>query len=86
VCPQNAFEKIVISSDETGLAALPGRSGCFSRSTCLKRSSTPSEDKKDPEIDENKMLNPTVDVEDIDKTKNYFESCRLCEFACPVGS
>ena len=37
VCPQNAFEKIVISSDETGLAALPGRSGCFSRSACLNQ-------------------------------------------------
>jgi epoxyqueuosine reductase len=71
-CPQNAFEKIVISSAETGLASLPGRSGCFSRSTCLNRSSTPSADDDDSEIHENKMLNPVVDVEDIDKTNNYF--------------
>jgi epoxyqueuosine reductase len=82
-CPQDAFEKIVISSAETGLTSLPGRSGCYSRSTCLIQSSNYDEESA---IDENKMLNPAVDVEDIDKTKNYFESCRLCEFACPVGS
>ena len=85
-CPQNAFEKIVISSAETGIASLPGRSGCYSRSTCLIQSSQSSEDDEDSGIDENEMLNPAVDVEDIDKTKNYYESCRLCEFACPVGN
>jgi epoxyqueuosine reductase len=86
-CPQKAFEKIVISSAETGLAPLPGRSGCFSRSACLIQSSVYTKDDEDSGIDENKMLNPAIyDVEDIDKTKNYFESCRLCEFACPVGS
>ncbi len=85
-CPQNAFEKIVFSSAETGLASLPGRSGCYSRSACLIQSSQSNKDDEDSGIDENKMLNPAVDVEDIDKTKNYFESCRLCEFACPVGS
>ena len=54
--------------------------------TSLIQSSLYSKDDEDSGIDENKMLNPAVDVEDIDKTKNYFESCRLCEFACPVGS
>ncbi len=41
---------------------------------------------EDSGIDENAMLNPAVDVEDIEKTKHYFESCRWCELACPVGS
>jgi epoxyqueuosine reductase len=85
-CPQNAFEKIVISSAETGLASLPGRSGCYSRSTCLIQSSKSSNDDEDSRIDENKMLDLSVDLEDIDKTKNYFETCRLCDLACPVGS
>jgi epoxyqueuosine reductase len=85
-CPQNAFDKIVISSTETGLASLPGRSGCFSRFACSMQSSTYSEDDQDSGVDENEMLDPTVDVEDIDKTKINFKSCRQCEFACPVGS
>jgi epoxyqueuosine reductase len=85
-CPQNAYEKIVISSAETGLTSLPGRSGCFSRSACLNRSTASIKYDEDSGIDENEMLVPAIDVEDIDKTKNYFESCRLCEFACPVGS
>jgi epoxyqueuosine reductase len=80
-CPQNAFEKIVISSAETGLASLPGRSGCYSRSTCLLQS-TPDEDS---EIDENRKLDPAIDVEDIG-TKYDFKSCRQCELVCPVGS
>jgi len=85
-CPQNAFEKIVISSAETGLASLPGRSGCYSRSACLNRPIPYSKYDEDSGINENEMLVPAMDVEDIDKTKNYFKSCRLCEFACPVGS
>jgi epoxyqueuosine reductase len=85
-CPQNAFEKIVISSAETGLASLPGRSGCYSRSTCLIQSSQSSKYDEDSRIDENEMLNPAIDVEDIDKTLHYLESCRRCELACPVGS
>ena len=84
-CPQNAFEKIVFSSAETGSASLPGRSGCFSRSTCLIESSAFIKDDEDSGIDENKMF-PAVDVEDIDRTKNYFETCRQCDLACPVGS
>jgi len=84
-CPQNAFEKIVISSAETGFASLPGRNGCYSRSTCMIQSSKSGKDDEDSGIDENKM-SPAVDVEDIDNTKNYFETCRLCDLACPVGS
>jgi hypothetical protein len=49
-------------------------------------SSAFSKDDEDSEIDENKMLDPAIDVEDINKTTHYFKSCRLCEFACPVGS
>ena len=71
-CPQNAFEKIVISSAETGLASLPGRSGCFSRSSCLNRPIPYSKYDEDSGIDENEMLVPAIDVEDIDKTTHYF--------------
>ena len=34
VCPQNAFDRIVLSSVETGMYTLPGRDGCFSRAKC----------------------------------------------------
>ena len=50
------------------------------------QSSKSSNDDEDSRIDENKMLDLSVDLEDIDKTKNYFETCRLCDLACPVGS
>ena len=84
-CPQNAFEKIVISSAETGLASLPGRSGCYSRSTCLIQSILYSKDDEDAAIDENEILDPAIDVEDIVKTEHYFKSCRQCELSCPIG-
>jgi hypothetical protein len=57
-----------------------------SRSACLIQSSQSNKDDEDSGIDENKMLDPAIDVEDIDKTKQYFKSCRQCELACPVGS
>jgi len=82
-CPQNAFENIVISSVETGVASLPGRSGCYSRSTCLIQLDKNDEDSG---IDDNEMLDPAIDVEDIGKTKHYIKSCRRCELSCPVGS
>ena len=50
------------------------------------QSSLYSKDAEDAAIDENKMLDPAIDVEDIDKTTQYFKSCRQCELACPVGS
>jgi len=49
------------------------------------QSSKCGKDDEDSGIDENKM-SPAVDAEDIDNTKNYFETCRLCDLACPVGS
>jgi hypothetical protein len=49
-------------------------------------SSAYSKNDIDSGIDKNKTLDPAIDVEDIDKTKDYFKSCRLCELACPVGS
>jgi epoxyqueuosine reductase len=83
-CPQNAFEKIVISSAEAGLASLPGRSGCYSRSTCLLQSGKPSDDNAEIVKDE-RLDSAMTDIEDID-TKYDFKSCRQCDLACPVGS
>ncbi len=50
------------------------------------QSSKYSKNDEDSGIDDNEMLDPAIDVEDIDKTKQYFKSCRQCELACPVGS
>jgi epoxyqueuosine reductase len=82
VCPQNAYEKIVISSAETGMVALPGRDGFFSRAKCMIQM---DKDSENAGIDRNETLKSAVDIEDIGKTKHYDKSCRLCEFACPVG-
>jgi epoxyqueuosine reductase len=82
-CPQNAYEEIILSSDETGMAALPGREGCFSRTKCLTQM---EKDCEDSGIDDNQMLAPTIDVKDIGNVKHYIKYCRRCELACPVGS
>ncbi len=50
------------------------------------QSSKYSKNDEDSGIDDNEMLDPSIDVEDIDKTKPYFKSCRQCELACPVGN
>jgi epoxyqueuosine reductase len=81
-CPQNAFENIVISSFETGVASLPGRSGCYSRSTCLMQL---DKNDKDSGNEEDETINLGVDIENFGKTKHPIKSCRQCEFACPVG-
>jgi epoxyqueuosine reductase len=82
-CPQNAYDKIVHSSVETGIVTLPGRDGCFSRAKCMIQM---DKDDEDTGIDINETLESDIDIEDIGKTRNYMKSCRRCEFACPVGS
>ena len=82
-CPRNAYEKIVISSSETGQVHLPGRDGCFSRAKCMIQI---DKDCEDAEVDFNKTQKPAIDIGDIGNTKNYIKYCRVCEFACPIGS
>ena len=82
-CPRNAYEKIVISSSETGQVNLPGRDGCFSRAKCMIQI---DKDCEDAEVDFNKTQKPAIDIGDIGNTKNYIKYCRVCEFACPIGS
>ena len=67
---------------ETGLESLTGRSGCYSRSTCLSQL-----DKNDQNAgaEEDEMIHTGIDVEIIGKTKYPIKSCRRCEFTCPVG-
>ncbi|RLC18529.1 MAG: epoxyqueuosine reductase [Deltaproteobacteria bacterium] len=81
-CPQNAYEKIVISSTETGMVDLPGRDGFFSRAKCIIQL---DQDSENAGIDRHETMKSAVDIESAGKTKHCDKSCRLCEFACPVG-
>jgi len=87
-CPQNAYEKIVLSSIETGVYALPGRDGCFSRAKCIIQMDHDVED-SGIAVDEgfaSEMYPSGVETEGISQTEERIKWCRRCELACPVGS
>jgi epoxyqueuosine reductase len=72
-CPQNAFDRLVLSPAEMGLEILPGRTGCFSRAKCniqMEKDIDAAEEKPDPENGE-----PSIII----------KYCRRCELSCPVG-
>jgi len=81
-CPEKAFAKNVVSMAETGLESLPGRTGCYSRSTCLVQL-----DRNDQNsgAEDDEVIHPGVDMENFSEIKHPIKSCRRCEFACPVG-
>jgi len=83
VCPQNAYDNIILSPPEVGQAKLPGRDGCFSRAKCMIQMDKNCEEAG---VDIYKMQKPAIDIGDIEKTKHSIKYCRLCEFACPIGS
>jgi epoxyqueuosine reductase len=76
-CPQNSFQEIVFSSVETGLAALPGRDGRFSRGRCNIQM-------KQDVADGGAALEALSS--DVLQGAGFVRYCRRCEFACPVGS
>jgi len=80
-CPQSAFERIVYSEAEIGMAELPGRNGCFSRLECNIQMGN---DIGNAEIDVGDMAESAVDVGEISQTKTCIRYCRKCEMACPV--
>ena len=87
-CPQNAYEKIVLSSIETGVYALPGRDGCFSRAKCIIQIDHDVED-SGIAVDEgfaSEIYSSGVETEGISQTEERIKWCRRCELACPVGS
>ena len=86
-CPQNAFDRIVLSFGETGLDTLPGRDGCFSRGKCSQQMDNDFEDSGI--IVEEGFLsekNPAVvEAGGISQTSEGIKWCRQCELACPIG-
>ena len=78
-CPQSAYERVVLSSTETGTEALPGRDGCFSRSRCMIQMSEDA-------ADAGSEYRGFEAIDDIPPTEEPGKYCRQCEFACPVGS
>ena len=76
-CPQNSYEEIVLSFVETGMAALPGRDGRFSRGECMIQMKKDVAD-AGAALKELRM--------DVLQGAGFIKYCRRCEFACPVGS
>jgi epoxyqueuosine reductase len=86
-CPQNAFDRIVHSSVETGMSTLPGRDGCFSRARC---SIQMDKDVEDSDMAVGKGFLSGLDQSgaeagEISQTERRIKWCRRCELACPVG-
>jgi len=81
-CPQNAFSESVYSPIEMGVDALPGRSGCFSRTACWIQMDT---DVEDSGVVFDTAQPSQVDVEELSGTRDVIKYCRQCELACPVG-
>jgi epoxyqueuosine reductase len=75
-CPQNTYGEIVLLSVETGMAALPGRDGRFSRGKCNIQM------KKD--VADGRAALEELQA-DVPQGEGVIKYCRRCEFACPVG-
>ncbi len=87
-CPQNAFDRIVLSSVETGMYTLPGRDGCFSRAKCSIQMGSDVED-SEIAVDEgflSELYSSGVETEGMSQAKERIKWCRRCELSCPVGS
>lgn len=87
-CPQNAFDRIVLSPVETGMYTLPGRDGCFSRAKCSIQMDNDVED-SDMAVDKGFLSGldkSGVVTGGISQTEERIKWCRRCELACPVGS
>jgi epoxyqueuosine reductase len=87
-CPQNAFDRVVLSPVETGMYTLPGRDGHFSRAKCHVQM---DKDVEDSDMAVAKGFLSGLDksalvTEGISQTENRIKWCRRCELACPVGS
>lgn len=86
-CPQQAFDRIILSSVETGMCTLPGRDGFFSRARCGIQMDHDLED-SGLAVSEGWLseMYPSQDTaERISQTKGRVKWCRRCELACPVG-
>lgn len=73
-CPQSAFDAQIYTSEEYGLAQLPGRTGVYSRPLCNKQ------------MDADTANQQMVTVEGQEETVKKTMFCRECELACPVGA
>ena len=86
-CPQNAFDRIVLSPAEAGMDTLPGRDGRFSRARCTIQM---DKDVEDSDLAVAKEFLSGLDksalaTEGISRTEKRIKWCRRCELACPVG-
>ena len=87
-CPQNAFDRMVLSPAEAGMDTLPGRDGRFSRARCTIQMDKDVEDSDMVAAKEflSGLDKPASATEVISRTEKRIKWCRRCELACPVGS
>lgn len=81
-CPQQAFARMIHSSEEIGITGLPARDGRFSRAGCK------SQMDRDVEVSGvrvGKEYEAGFDREEESGSTRCFKHCRRCELACPVG-
>jgi len=81
-CPQKAFDQTVLASAETGMNALPGRDGSYSRARCIIQI---NHDVEAAGISLDDTPLSSVEGEDTPRQEGPIKYCRDCEFACPVG-
>ena len=73
-CPQKAFAETIYTSKEYGIAALPGRTGVYSRLRCNQQMTADNAAFESIAIDG--QVEPATRV----------KYCRECELACPVAA
>lgn len=72
-CPQNAFSRKIYTEEETGLASLPARDGCYGRPFCAM----------EMERNENSAVPEPAPGISADPLP-LIRYCRACEFACRI--
>ncbi|MEA3375277.1 MAG: epoxyqueuosine reductase [Chloroflexota bacterium] len=85
-CPQNAFDRVVLSPVDTGKSTLPGRDGFFSRARCSIQMDKDVED-SDMAVGEGFLTGldqSGVATKGVSETEKRIRWCRRCERACPV--
>jgi epoxyqueuosine reductase len=86
-CPQNAFDGAVFSSVETGLSALPGRDGSYSRPRCNTQMGNDFDDAGLTVVEGymSELHQSSVEMEGASQSGEGIKWCRRCELACPIG-
>ena len=69
---------------QAGVEAVPGRDGRFGRAVCMRRA---DKEMQQPGFEHEVFPVAGMDSEELSRLQQETRFvCRMCEFACPVGS